>query len=113
MVADPLFDHIKDRVIALAEEKAAEEADNVALTEAEFAILEKTGESPPTTCEAMFALMRDRLDDIDDLLLRDVSPRELWANITEERVMRRELARVLHRRRKPMLHHRPGIRDGG
>ncbi len=95
MAADPLFAHIKDRAIALAEEKAAEEADNVALTESEFAILDKTGESPPTTREAMFALMRDRLDDIDDLLLQDISPRELWASIIDEHVMRRELARAL------------------
>jgi hypothetical protein len=39
--------------------------------------------------------MRDRLDDIDDLLLQDTSPREPWATIQDERVMRRELARVL------------------
>lgn len=77
MADDPLFVHIKDRTIALAQERAAEEADNVALTEAEFAILDKSGESPPTTREAMFSLMRDRLDDIDDLLLQDISPREL------------------------------------
>lgn len=95
MAADPLFDHIKDRAIALAQQRAAEEADNVTLTEAEFAILDKTGESPPTTRETMFALMRDRLDDIDDLLLQDISPRELWASITDEHVMRRELARAL------------------
>ena len=95
MAADPLFNHIKDRTIALAKERAAEEADSVALTEAEFAILDKTGKSPPTTHEAMFALMRDRLDDIDDLLLQDISPRELWASITDEHVMRRELARAL------------------
>src|ERR1700688_3756029 len=43
----------------------------------------------------MFALMRDRLDDIDDLLLQDESPREAWANITDEHVMRREIAREL------------------
>ena len=86
---------MKDRTIALAQERAAEEADSVALTEAEFAILDKTGESPPATREAMFALMRDRLDDIDDLLLQDISPRELWASITDEHVMRRELARAL------------------
>jgi hypothetical protein len=47
----------------------------------------------------MFALLRDRLDDIDDLLLRDISPRELWATITDEHLMRRELARVLHNAR--------------
>jgi len=95
MANDPLFAHFKDRVKALAEEKAAEEADSVALTEAEFVVLDKSGEAPPTTNEAMFALMRDRLDDIDDLLLQDVSPREAWANITDEHVMRRELAREL------------------
>lgn len=95
MAGDPLFAHIKDRAIALAQEMAAEEADNVALTEAEFAILDKTGESPPTTREAMFTLMRDRLDDIDDLLLQDISPRDLWASITDEHLMRRELARAL------------------
>jgi hypothetical protein len=92
---DPLFAHFKDRAITLAEEKAAEEADSVALTEAEFAALDKSGEMPPATNEAMFALMRDRIDDIDDLLLQDVSPREAWAGITDERVMRRELAREL------------------
>ena len=43
----------------------------------------------------MFALMRNRLDDINELLLQDVSPRQLWATITDEHVMRRELARVL------------------
>jgi len=43
----------------------------------------------------MFAIMRDRLDDIDDLLLQDVSPREAWANIKKEHLMRRELAREL------------------
>ena len=95
MANDPLFSHFKDRAIALAQEKAAEEADSVALSEAEFSVLDKSGEAPPATNEAMFALMRDRLDDIDDLLLQDVSPREAWANITDEHVMRRELAREL------------------
>jgi len=95
MANDPLFAHIKDRTIALAQERAAEEADNIPLTEADFVVLDKTGESPPKTREAMFTLMRDRLDDIDDLLLQDISPRELWAGITDEHVMRRELARAL------------------
>jgi hypothetical protein len=95
MAIDPLFAHFKDRAIALAQEKAAEEADSVALTEAEFTVLDKSGEAPPSTREAMFALMRDRLDDIDDLLLQDESPREAWANITDEHIMRREIAREL------------------
>jgi hypothetical protein len=100
MAADPLFNHVKDRVIALAEAKSAEEADNAPMSEAEFANFDSTGETPPTTHEAMFALMRDRLDDIDDLLLQDVSPREEWANIKTERLMRRALARSLRDARR-------------
>lgn len=95
LAADPLFADLKDRAIALARERAAEEADDLAISEAEFAILDSTGETPPATREAMFSIMRDRLDDVDDLLLEDISPRELWSHITDERLMRRELARVL------------------
>jgi len=43
----------------------------------------------------MFAIMKDRLSDLDNLLLRDTSPREAWAGISDERVMRREIAREL------------------
>lgn len=43
----------------------------------------------------MFALMNDRLAELDELLLRDISPREAWAGITDEKVMRREIAREL------------------
>src|SRR5260370_31584769 len=64
-------------------------------TEAEVTVLDKSGEAPPSTRDAMFAVMRDRLGDIDDLLLQDESPREAWANITDEHVMRREIAREL------------------
>jgi hypothetical protein len=39
--------------------------------------------------------MCDRLDDLDDLLLRDDSPRELWAAIKEEKLMRRAIAHEL------------------
>ncbi len=95
MANDPLFAHFKDRALALAQEKAAEEADSVALSEAEFTVLDKSGEAPPSTRDAMFAVMRDRLDDIDDLLLQDESPREAWAHIADEHVMRREIAREL------------------
>lgn len=95
MASDPLFAHLKDRTLALAGEKSAEEADATPLTEGAFTVLDKIGEAPPATRDAMFALMRDRLDDLDDLLLQDVSPREAWAAIKDERVMRRELARTL------------------
>ena len=43
----------------------------------------------------MFAIMSDRLLYLNELLLSDVSPRGAWAGITDERVMRREIAREL------------------
>jgi hypothetical protein len=95
MAADPLFAHFRDRAIAIACERAAEEADSAVLAESDVVAWDRYGESPPTTRDAMFAVMRDRLDDIDDLLLEDISPREAWAGIVDERVMRRELARAL------------------
>ena len=71
MAADPLFNHFKDRVIAVAKERAAEEVDGPAISEPQIVLLDRYGEAPPTTREGMFELMRDRLNDIDDLLLRE------------------------------------------
>lgn len=98
LAGDPLFAHFRDRAIAIAREKAAEEADGDALNDKQVADLNRNREAPPSTFEAMFSLLRDRLDDLDELLLEDVSPRESWAAITEERVMRREIARELRNR---------------
>jgi len=39
--------------------------------------------------------MVDRLKDLDELLLQPTTPREAWAGMTKERVMRREIAREL------------------
>lgn len=102
LATDPLFEDLKDRAIAIARERAAEEAEGPAFTEAEVVELDTYGEAPPTTRDAMFAIMRDRLEDIDDLLLQDVSPREAWANIAKEHLMRRELARELRHRANSM-----------
>jgi hypothetical protein len=96
LAEDPLFLHFKDRALFLAREKLAEEADAVAWTDGDIISLERYGEAPPSTRDAMFAIMRDRLDDLDDLLLRDYSPREAWAGYNDERLMRRELARTFH-----------------
>ncbi len=95
MANDPLCAHFKDRIIAMAEEHWAEEIGGVPLDEAKAIALDKTGEAPPSTNEAMFAIMVDRLEDLGELLLLDASPREAWAGITQERVMRREIAREL------------------
>ena len=98
MAQDPLFAHFKDRAIAIARERAAEEVDGAPLSDTQFLALDEYGEAAPSTRDGMFTVMRDRLDDIDDLLLEDVSPREAWANIRDERVMRREIARELRNR---------------
>ena len=98
MAADPLCEHFKDRILAVAEEYWAEELDAVTSNDAQVIALDKSGEAPPSTNEAMFSVMVDRLDDLDDLLLRDVSPREAWAGIAEEKVTRREIARELGNR---------------
>ncbi|ANJ66699.1 hypothetical protein A9404_04290 [Halothiobacillus diazotrophicus] len=95
MMDDPLFTHIKDRLFLVAREKEAEEADEAVLTESEVAAFHRYGEAPPTTRDDMFMLLVDRLDDLDDLLLRDDSPRDAWALIWEEKTMRREIARTL------------------
>ncbi len=95
MGEDPLCADFRDRIIAVAEEQWAEEVDATALDDAQAVALDKTGEAAPLTGPAMFSVMVDRLEDIDDLLLRDMSPREAWAAITEEKVMRREVAREM------------------
>ena len=95
MANDPLCTHFKDRILAAAEEHWAQEIDSVAFDERQAVALDKTGETPASTNEAMFALMFDRIAELDDLLLRDTSPREAWAGITKEKVMRREIARAL------------------
>ncbi len=95
MAADPLCVHFKDRILAVAEEKWAQEIDADAFDEAQAVALDRSGEAPASTNEAMFAIMKDRLSDLDDLLLRDTSPRQAWAGISDEKVMRREIAREL------------------
>lgn len=91
----PLFADYHARFLMLSREKAARELDSTALTETQVVAIDRTGEAPPITSDDMFALLMDRLDDIEELLLRDDSPREAWAGIGLERVMRREITRVL------------------
>tara|TARA_Y100001934_G_C12261531_1_gene730251 strand:+ start:93 stop:839 length:747 start_codon:yes stop_codon:yes gene_type:complete len=95
MAADPLFAHFKDRILAVAEENWAQEVDAGTFDEAQAVALDQSGEAPASTNEAIFAIMKDRLSDLDDLLLCDASPREAWAGISDEKVMRREIAREL------------------
>tara|TARA_B100001063_G_scaffold84427_1_gene78738 strand:- start:432 stop:4739 length:4308 start_codon:yes stop_codon:yes gene_type:complete len=97
MAADPFCAHFKDRILAVAEESWAQEIDAEVFDQAQVEKLDRSGEAPASTNEAMFALMKDRLSDLDDLLLHDDSPKEAWALISDEKVMRRVISRELRR----------------
>ena len=95
MAADPLFVDFKDRILYWAEENWAHEVDADVYDEIQAAMLDSSKEAPALTNEAMYAILKDRLYDLDDLLRADTSPREAWAGISSERVMRREITREL------------------
>lgn len=95
LAADPLLAHFQDRLRALALERASEEMDKMELNERDVRLIDLVGEAPPKTRDDMFELMTDRLNDIDDFLLRDTSSRDTWALISLEKLMRREIARFL------------------
>ena len=95
LAADHLCLHLRDRVLAVAEEKWAQEIDSDVLDEQQAVALEQNFEAPASTNEAMFTIMKDRLSELDESLLRDHSPREAWAGINVEKAMRRVVAREL------------------
>ena len=95
MANDPLCAYFRDHILAVAEEHWAHEIDAGAFDETQAVELDKEAEAPASTNEEMFALMKDRVVELDELLLRDDSPREAWARITDEKVMRRAIAREL------------------
>ncbi|NTW55420.1 MAG: ATP-binding protein [Chlorobiaceae bacterium] len=103
IVADPLFDNLKERIQAIAEERWAEEIDTDMYDNEQAVALDTKYEAPPSTNEAMFNVMVGRLEDISLLLASDGSPRELWARIDEEKLMRREIARELENKANGMF----------
>jgi len=95
LASDPQVSHFQDRARMLARQSAAEELDRMVLTEKDVLTLIQYGETPPTTRDEMHSLLIDRLDDLEDLLLQDESPREAWSLISDERIMRRAITREL------------------
>ena len=95
MANDPLLAHFRDRALLIAKEKAAEESDGSSFSEDEVNAFDHNWELLPKTSDELFALLIDRLDDLEDLLLRDDTPRAAWASISDEKVMRREISREL------------------
>lgn len=94
---DPEVAHYRDRIRAVSLEKLAEDWDAVVLSEADVLQLEREHDFSPTSRVEMAALLDTRLADVEDLLLQDASPRELWATISIERLLRRALAAELQK----------------
>ena len=92
--ADPLFAHARDRIAAMAHEKLAEEADASIVSMEAIARLFRGDELEPKTSTDMAHLLRDRLDDLQDLMGRDKSPRNAWARVDDENSLRAAIAHV-------------------
>lgn len=89
---EPEFSHLRDRLHSLAMEKSAAESDDLAMPANEVVKLDRLDEPGPRSAAEIFALMTDRIEDLRDHLLSDVSPREMWAAVDDERVLRRAIA---------------------
>ncbi len=98
IATDPIFVHMKDRIFAISEERWAEKSIQTGMMKLRQECLIRWVKLPPSTNEAMFSVLKSRLEDIDELLLSDDSPREVWAGITEEKLMRRAIAHELKSR---------------
>lgn len=95
LAADPLFARARDRIAALAQERLAAEIDSSVWTPAEVATLLARKELSPKTATDMAQLLVDRLDDLQELLLKDTGPRAGWASIDDENTLRPLIAREL------------------
>jgi len=95
LAADPIFERLRDRIAALAQERLAEEIDSSAWTPTEVARLLSRKELLPKTTTDMAQLLVDRLDDLQELLLKDTGPRVGWASIKDENTLRPLIAREL------------------
>lgn len=93
--ADPLFAHARDRIAALAHERLAEESDASVISIEELARLFQGNELAPMTTTDMAHLLSDRLDDLQDLMGIDASPKAAWAIVTDENTLRPAIAREL------------------
>lgn len=95
LAAAPLFEHLRDRIAALAQERLAAEIDSSAWTPNEIATLLAGKELSPKTATDMAQLLVDRLDDLQELMLRDTGPRAAWAAVDDENTLRPAIAREL------------------
>jgi hypothetical protein len=91
----PMFSSLRDRIAALAQERLAAEVDSSVAEISEIASLFKAKELPPKTGSDMAQLLIDRLDDLQELMLRDAGPRAAWAAVNDENTLRPAIAHEL------------------
>jgi hypothetical protein len=90
---DPAFSHFPDRLRMMARERAANDAENPALSSEELKSLEKNLEAPPHDRAGLFAVMMDRLEDLQhDIAHHAFTDRSLLQKTSQEIDLQRTLA---------------------
>lgn len=95
LTASPNFAHMRDRIKVLARERLAVEIDSSVFDAEELAKMLRGRELSPKTGSDMAHLLIDRLDDLQELMLRDTAPRAAWAMVNDENALRPAIAREL------------------
>ena len=91
---EPLFTHMPDRLRMVARDRAAADSEALALSAEAFSGWTKTFDHAPRNRDELFAVMCDRLDDIQhDLLHHDFTERDILAPIQYETVLQPPLAK--------------------
>jgi hypothetical protein len=94
---NPLFSHFPDRLRFRAREQAAKDAEFAPYIPDTLVTLEKKFEAPPRSRDELFAVMMDRLDDIQhDIAHHKFTIRQILRSIKQETEMQRYLAGKLH-----------------
>ncbi len=96
LAEDDDFADLADRMRLRARQRAAADAEFAALNPTQVCDLENGLEAPPTDRDSLFAVMVDRLEDLDhDLRDSDFTDQRILRSIAEESDMQRTLARRL------------------
>ncbi|CAN5898710.1 hypothetical protein BH11VER1_BH11VER1_29430 [soil metagenome] len=101
LATEPAFQHFPDRLRHLARERAAKDAEFEAWPVKALAALDRDYELPPIDAASMFALLNDRLGDLQHHISHDdFSDRVTLAGITKESEMQKAIALKLREMRR-------------
>jgi hypothetical protein len=93
LARDPLLGDLQERLRYLARERAANDSEFEAFLPADIRALDARLEAPPKSRDALFAMMLDRLGDLQhDIAHHDFSNRRTLRDIAQEVEMQRTLA---------------------